>query len=506
MKTRRLDKRIPLAGARPSLSHRVTAASAWQILGAAVTILVQTLVVAILARTLGPEEFGLVAQALVVTGLAAVLADSGVGAALVQAPVLPTSKIATAFWISLSAGLALAVTVVALAGAAGQVIGEARAVPLIRWLSSVFALQSVTSVPLSLLRRGLRFKIIAAGETISYTLAYGCVGVFLARIGAGVNALVAAAICQAALRLLFVVHFAPLCIRGATARDARDLARFGSNLTIARLMNYTARNIDYLIVGKALGAATLGIYSRAYQLMALPVTHLATTVSAVLAPAYAEMQADQRRMQRAFLDIVAASAALSAALFLVGAVAGREIFVCLFGPKWLDAVVPFKILCLAGPLRVATNHIDAFARGVGRVAEQAKSHTLYAIAVTILVAVGVRAGLKGVAVAVVFAVCLMYLQMMRLAKRALRFSLRDLMRAHLLVLPIAGLAVAGASGAGVITRGEPETLILFAKALCGLLGAAGGAFVAAKWKLLPKRLAEASAHLVSGQRRGKEAQ
>ena len=57
--------------------------------------------------------------------------------------------------------------------------------------------------------------------------------------------------------------------RGA---GVRSMVSYGGNLTGFNIMSYFARNFDNLLIGKFWGAYQLGVYSRAYQMLLMPMS------------------------------------------------------------------------------------------------------------------------------------------------------------------------------------------------------------------------------------------
>src|SRR6202011_4486898 len=84
-------------------------------------------------------------------------------------------------------------------------------------------------------------------------------------------------------------------------RELKELLHFGFGSALNACVNYVARNAENFVVGRWIGAAGLGLYNRAYNLMNLPHTYAASAMSSVLFPAFAHVQDDQVRVRRAFL-------------------------------------------------------------------------------------------------------------------------------------------------------------------------------------------------------------
>src|SRR4029077_17468142 len=85
----------------------------------------------------------------------------------------------------------------------------------------------------------------------------------------------------------------------------RSMLLFGGNLTGFSVINYWARNLDNLLIGRVWGAAQLGLYSRAYQLLLLPVNQITVPITAVAMPALSRLVDSPERYRRAYVRILA---------------------------------------------------------------------------------------------------------------------------------------------------------------------------------------------------------
>ena len=188
---------------------------------------------------------------------------------------------------------------------------------------------------------------------------------------------------------------------------------FGMGMSLNQVVNYAARYGDNLVVGRWLGTATLGLYSRAYSLMMLPQTYFTMALSSVLFPAFCEGGDDPRRLARGYLLAVQVSAIIAAPMMVVMIVAAPHLVVALYGPAWVGAVVPMQILCAVGVLRTVYHVSGALIKvRDGSIPSSSGNSSMRA-------GLGGRRGrqpygITGVAVGVSAAIVYMYLAMARL--------------------------------------------------------------------------------------------
>src|SRR5438552_16793113 len=187
------------------LSQRSISAVFWGAGGSAVQLVLQFGIQVVLARLLGPEQYGLFAIALVVVTLGGYFATN-VGFGLIQKRTVTDEDVRFVNFWQLSVGAVVAIAVFLLAETAAGFFNEPRVAPLIRTMSIVCLLQAAAGPSANLLNRDLDFKSIYLAGIASYAVGYGLVGIPLAISGYGVNALVMAFITQTlvSLALLYV--------------------------------------------------------------------------------------------------------------------------------------------------------------------------------------------------------------------------------------------------------------------------------------------------------------
>ena len=414
-----------------SLTTRTTRAARWRLGGAVVGAGLQFGVGVLLARLLAPADFGVVALAYVVLGLARPVCDVGIGDAIVQRQELTTRHVRTAATFSVLMGIAVAGVLVVLAPAFASMMRDARVVPVLRVLSFALAIRSSAIVSDAMLRRRLEFNKQVVIETSSYVVGYGCVAVGLALFGYGVRSLAWGALAETLLSSIAQIAIVRPDIRPLLARaELGQLLGFGAGTTMNSWVNYVALNGDYFVVGRSLGAASLGLYVRAYTLMKLPHTYVANALSRVMFPAFASVQTEPVRLRRGYLLLTEVVAVVAAPSMAVLAVVAPHFVRALYGPQWLGAVLPLQILCLGGYLRSLYHLGTIVAQSVGQVFQELWREVIYAGLVIAGAVIGSAWGLPGVAAGVSAAILYMYMACGHLALRATGATWTEYFRAQ----------------------------------------------------------------------------
>ncbi|MDR5684516.1 MAG: lipopolysaccharide biosynthesis protein [Armatimonadota bacterium] len=465
-----------------SAEHRGTTARAldgmaWTSASVAAQAALQLATLAVLARLLQPRDFGIVAAALVFVGLSAVFSQLGVGPAIVQRPDLAGTHLRVGFTLSVALGVAVA----SLTWAASPLIAASlqmpELAPVLRALAWLFPIAALSVVSEALLQREMRFRDLAVVDVTAWTCGYAAVAIALAHRGLGVWALVAASLTQAALRTLLLRARRPH--PSAPSWDpqaARQLLRFGVGFTLARIANQLAGQADNLVVGARLGPQALGLYGRAYQLMAAPATLFGQVLDKVLFPGMARLQGERERLATAYRRGVTLVGLLALPVSAGVVVLAPEIVAVILGPRWDDAVVPLQILAAGTLCRTSYKISDSLARATGAVYARAWRQLLYAAAVGGGAWLGSAWGLEGVAAGVLAAIALNFLLMAHLSLRLTGLRWTEFAAAHWPGLLAAGVVVGIVWPVAMLLR-ELETSPTLTIALAGAAALAGAGTV-----------------------------
>lgn len=376
-------------------------------------------VVMVLSRLLSPADFGVVGAALVVVSFAQVFTQFGVGPALVQMERISREHVHTAISMSLILGLCFAAGVYLLAGVSATFFGMSQLQNILRVLAILFPIVSLGAVGQALLQREMKFRIMARINLVSYLLGYALPGIFLAYLGLGMWALVAAQMGQSILSTILTLVNKRLSLQLALdLRVARQLVVFGGGYSLAQVANHVATQVDRLIVGRFLGQASLGIYSRTQQIAMLPTNLIGSVLDKVMFPAMASVQADHARLGRALVTSLTGVVLITMPVAAVLIALAPEVVSLLLGSQWTAVVGPFRILVSVLSFRAGYKILDSLARATGTVYQQAWRHWIYAALVALGTFGGQRlGGLPGVAAGVAVAVVMHFTLMLGLAVR-----------------------------------------------------------------------------------------
>ncbi|MEO6360334.1 MAG: lipopolysaccharide biosynthesis protein [Sphingomicrobium sp.] len=432
-----------------SLTQQTLSGFFWQSGVAAVNLVVRAVILILLARHLPPGDFGIVAAAMVVSNITQVVTQIGVAKALVQRHVLLEQHVRSGFLATVLMGAAATALLAIGAPLFAAPFKLEGLEPVIRFLSVLLLLNSITAVPMALIHRARKFRISSGIELLSFLFGYGGVGMLLTLAGFGVWSLAVAEVSHAASRMLLYMFFErPLLGLRWNRTALKELFEVGSGYSAGQIGNLLATQIDYLIVGRMLGATALGLYSRAYQFLMLPAQLIGSATQTVLFPSIASIQDQPDRVARAFLRATGVIALSTIPISGVLMILGPELVNLTLGPRWQGMIVPFQILIATLLFRTSYKISDSVSLALGSMVQRAWRQWIYAGAVAAGASLGARWGLPGVSAGVGAAVALNFLMMLQLAMRVTGVSAYRMLVTHVSHV-LAALPIVVAVGASV---------------------------------------------------------
>lgn len=321
--------------------------------------------IAVLTRLLSPQDFGTVAAASTVLPFFYVLSDLGFAAYLVQVDRVDQRMLSTAFWFSMSAGIALCGGMFALAPLLGQVFQDPGVVPVIQALSIWVILTGFGSVPMAILRRDMRFAVIAGQGTLAAVVAQ-IVAMVLAFTGSGVWALVAQSLVAPAITSVLAwitTRWHPT--RTFARSEFLTMARFGSKVLGVDFVAMLRAWGEAAVISVTLGIPFLGYMNIAQRLVQVVQDLTGSAIVPVTSVAFAKIRDAPERLRNAYLRALRMTyAALSLPLTIL-AVSAPLVVPIVFGDKWNASYPVAQILALAGTLTVGAWLDHGLFYGVG---------------------------------------------------------------------------------------------------------------------------------------------
>lgn len=291
----------------------------------------------LLARMLLPAEFGLVAMVGPVLSFVALFSDLGLSQATVQRPTITQAELSALFWINVAVGVACAVLVALCAPLVASFYGEPRLVPVVACLAGLLVLGGLSAQHVALMNRHMQFGWLAMMD-VACTVLSVTAGLLAAWSGWGYWSLV---LMQAvnALTILVVAWACSGWLPSAPRRVAgmMRLLRFGGHVTAYNMVNTIGANLDSLLIGKFGGTAALGLYDRAFKLVAAPIWTISLPLARVAVSLLSRLQGVDGHYRQAFLQMLQALLLVTVPAVAFTAVAAETLVPLLLGPAWVQA-------------------------------------------------------------------------------------------------------------------------------------------------------------------------
>jgi PST family polysaccharide transporter len=430
-----------------------------------VQVLLQLVATGLLARILVPADFGLVGMALAVTGFSQIFAQLGVAPALIQRENLAPEHVASGRTISVALGLACTLILWVAAPPIERMTGMAGLTSVLRVSSFVFPIQGISVVGEALLQRGLEFRWLALLGTVSYAIGYGIVGVLSALAGWGYWSLVAATLAVALSRTVAILwKDTGFAYFGFSAGRSGEILGYGGGISLGNTCGFVAGQADNFIVGQFLGASALGVYGRAYRLMALPANLFGQAIERVVFPSFSAIQSNREKLATAQRRGTAITSVLAMPVSTLTFILAPEIVLILLGNQWGEVVFPLQMLSLAMFFRVALKIGDLVGRATGAVTAITVCKALYAVLVVCFTLWGVQHGLDAAAFGVAVALLISYLAFSVVGIKVTGLPVRQFLSAHFGGIVLAFFVAAIARPTAAILRGHafPPLVVLVA--------------------------------------------
>jgi PST family polysaccharide transporter len=362
-------------------------------LGRYAVYVVNLLSMMVLARIFTPEAFGTVAAIMVFFTFFQLMAEAGLGPAIINLDTLVPEDRNGLFGLTLTVGMVLAVIFTALAPVFLLFYGLPRVDEVVPYIAVGLMFFAACIVPNALLLREQAFFRIAnaglAAEVISTGVTIG-----LAQFIDPLHALAAKGAASAATMFCVGWYFSGNTefgrpMPGSKFSAIKPLLGFSGYQFGFNFINYFSRNLDNILVGKYMGAGMLGAYDKAYQLMKYPLMLLTFAMTPAIQPVIRKHAGDPVQVESIHRDF-------TFKLSLIGAAAGLAMFVLAdwavliaLGDQWLEVIPVIRILAIAIPVQVVLSTSGSFFQAMNRADLLFLSGTLSAVVMVGAIVAGI---------------------------------------------------------------------------------------------------------------------
>lgn len=388
---------------------------------------VNLIVMAFLARILSKEDFGLLAISSVFLSIINTLATSGIAEYVVYYDGDDkVEKRNAAFWLNLFLTIAVIIVVAVTGPWWADFYSNKKVYSLLLLLSVSFFFEMGSTIPKALLRKELEYKSLVYYSSVSMTII--SVGKLVAAgAGFGVYSLaLPQALVSPFLMLAFFLktNWKPLATIGYT--HYKSIVDYSKHIIGGRVLTKLVNEGDNLIVGKFIGMEGLGVYALAFQLANLVTTNVVVVVNDVFMPLFSKVKSDRLRLVEIYKKMINVLATISFPIITILAIFAEPIILIIYGQTWIDAVIPFQILCLFGLGRSISSPSSSLFNAVGRADISFNFALIFTPLFLLSVYIGSQFSVIGVAVATTLARVLGSIISLNLSLRLIGLTLSDL--------------------------------------------------------------------------------
>lgn len=367
--------------------------------GGAIDFALRFASIAILARLLRPEDFGLIAMVSAITAAIDSFRDLGLSAATVQRPEVTHAQVSNLFWLNAGLGALFALGLCALAPWIAQFYGEDRLTDVTIGLALVFLWSGLGVQHEALMSRQLRqgeISLIRLLANVGSTV----LAVVLAIDGWGYWALVWREVARS-VAITAGVWLRCRWLPGVPRRNVGtwSFVRFGGELSATNILSGVISNVDKLLVGRFFGAVPAGLYRQAQQVLLAPLDQLQAPIMSVAQPALSTLQHDPARYRRYYERIAFLTALTTLPVGLCVVVFPREVTLLLLGSKWEDATAFVQIFGLAAMIRPTIGTTAVVLITCGLSTRFLALNVIHSVVLGLLMLAGMSLGPHGIALA-----------------------------------------------------------------------------------------------------------
>ena len=310
------------------------------------TVVFSLLFNVILARILTPEDYGVVVVITVFVTFFNVLADMGIGTAVIQNKNLTNIDINCIFSFTVVLSAVLGVIFCLLSLVIALFYRNSIYFPIGCILSISLMFNALNMVPQALLMKEKKFINVGIRTVFSNVIS-GITGVFFAFLGFKYYALVFQSVSASVINFGWNYIFVRPKIGKINKDSINKIKSFSLFQFAFSVVNYFTRNMDTILAGKFLGNEKVGTYDKAYKLMLYPINYLSNVITPVLHPIFSDYQDNKNRLYEQYVPLLKLLSIIGVYITGICFSCPKEIITILYGENWVGVVPCFKLMSLS---------------------------------------------------------------------------------------------------------------------------------------------------------------
>lgn len=320
----------------------------WSFLNQGGNQILNLLITFILARLVSPEEFGVIGMITVFTGFAIRFVDFGFSAALIHKKEVDKKDINTVFTLNTVIGVILSVLFFIISPLIANFYDKPILILLTKSFSIIFLVTGLSGVNRALLTKQMGFKLNTIISVISLILS-SVIAIVMAYFGYGVWSILFKILSQEIINTVLYLLLFPVNQKLKFSKKSFDSMFFmGRNIAGGSILTYWSRNADNLLIGRMISGEALGLYSKAYSIMLLPLNNISRVISKVMFPSFSLIQEDKKQIKSLYLKTIKLIAFITFPLMAGLSILSKSFVLATFGKDWLEMAPLISILSVLG--------------------------------------------------------------------------------------------------------------------------------------------------------------
>lgn len=387
---------------KPALGRTAARGVAYQASAQAFKIFMTVVSTAVVARILTPDDYGVIAMTAPLTGFILIFQNLGLNQAVIQSRSLTEEQTNALFFYNMAASATIAAILLLVSPLVGWFYADSRPAEIVAASALTVLISGSALQHTALLTRNMRFRALSVVDVAATAVTFLCTFLW-ALLLQSYWSLWLGTFCGAVVSASLLWHFdrwRPN--RHVVWSSARDQIRFGTNLTGFNLLNFLIRNVDHVLIAKAWGPASLGLYDRSYKLMMFPISNINYPLTRVVLPALVKVRDEPERFRRVYVLAIRALALGSIPGIMAAAMLSDRLVPLILGERWMAASPIFFWLSLAAITQPITSSTGWLFMATGRAREMLRWAMLAAPVTIASFLIGLPWGPEGVAAAYFF--------------------------------------------------------------------------------------------------------
>lgn len=299
----------------------------------------------VLARLLGPEEYGLIGIITIFVNLFNTIVDSGFSNALIRKKESTEDDYNTVFITNLVLSVVLGISLFLSAPIIAKFFKQTALIPISKVMSTIVVINAFAIIQRTNLVKKIDFKTQTKASLIS-SLSSGAIGIIMAVMGYGVWALVGQQLSRQLLNtisLWFYNRWIPKM--RFSKKSFKELFSFSWKLLLSQLITSLWNEVNHIVIGRCYSSQALGQYTRSHQFASIFSSNLTSIIQRVSFPVLSSIQDEKERMKQAYRKIIKITMFVAFCCMFVLAAVSKPLIYVLIGEKWDEAASYLPLLC-----------------------------------------------------------------------------------------------------------------------------------------------------------------